>query len=159
MQHELTTEIVALSTLQQFPGNPRNGDVELIAESIQVNGQYKPLIVATDGTILAGNHTFQALLSQGHTETAVIRLAVEAGSVEAKRIILADNRTSDVGAHKYDDGLLLDLLNDVGPLLGTGYNDYDVNDLSPVFTPEDDNPRLDELSPVECPECGHQWVK
>ena len=34
----------------------RNGDVEAVAESLTVNGQYRPIVVTTDGTILAGNH-------------------------------------------------------------------------------------------------------
>ena len=48
---------VKLSKLKQYTGNPRVGNVDLIAESLKENGQFRPLIVNKDETIIAGNDT------------------------------------------------------------------------------------------------------
>ena len=56
-----------ISQLRFYPGNARRGDIDLIAESLERLGQYKPVVVNTGGkepelanTILAGNHTVMA---------------------------------------------------------------------------------------------------
>ena len=150
---DLTTHTRPLSDLRQFPNNARNGDVELIAESLAVNQQFKPIVTTVDGTILAGSHTYQAALSLGWESLDAVILDVDPGSVEAKRIVLADNRTSDQGASRYDDGLLLALLESLdGDLIGTGYADYDVSDLA------GDVPEPFAVAHTStCPECGHEW--
>lgn len=125
---ELHVENVPLASLSPHPRNPRRGDVGVIAESLRVNEQYRPIVVAADDVILAGNHTWQAAGQLGWTTIAVVRLAIESDSPEARRILLADNRSSDLGT--YDDTELLSLLqaldSEVG-LDGVGYRDEDVN--------------------------------
>ena len=152
MRHNLRTKQTKLTKLHQHPSNPRNGDVDLIAESLHTNGQYKPIVVTPDGTILAGNHTYQAALGLGWESLATVTVDVESGSAEAKRIMLADNKTSDVAANRYDDGLLLALLESLdGDLVGTGYDQLQVGDLSPpVLNPEP------SITAPGCPKCG--WV-
>lgn len=126
----LTTESVALDSLRPHPRNPRNGDTDAIQESLRVNGQFKPIVVADDGTILAGNHTYAAAAALGWDAISVVRLPVAADSEAATRIMLADNRTSDLG--RYDDAQLADLLQlldaETG-LVGTGYDSDDLSDL------------------------------
>ena len=42
-------------------GNPRRGDIDVIAESLERNGQFRPIVVnKATGEILAGNHTYAA---------------------------------------------------------------------------------------------------
>lgn len=129
--HTLTSEQVPLASLTPHPRNPRNGDVEAIAESLRMNGQYRPLVVTEDGTILAGNHTYMAAAELGWEQVYVVRLAIHPDSSQAHRIMLADNRTADLG--NYDDGVLADLLQtldeDEGGLVGTGYGDEDLSRL------------------------------
>lgn len=126
----LTAESVAIDSLRPHPHNPRNGDTDAIQESLRVNGQYKPIVVADDGTILAGNHTYAAAAALGWDAISVVRLPVAADSEAATRIMLADNRTSDLG--RYDDAQLAELLQlldaDTG-LIGTGYDSDDLSDL------------------------------
>ena len=98
--------------------------MEAVAESLTVNGQYRPIVVTTDGTILAGNHTYAAALSLGWDRIAAVTVDVAPESPEALRIMLADNRTADLGG--YDDALLLDLLRDLDTLEGSGYVEDDV---------------------------------
>lgn len=126
----LTAESVALDSLRPHPNNPRNGDTEAIQESLRVNGQFKPIVVADDGTILAGNHTYAAAAELGWDTISVVRLPVQYDSEAATRIMLADNRTSDLG--RYDDAQLaelLQLLDAETGLDGTGYDSDDLSDL------------------------------
>lgn len=126
----LAIELVPLADLQPHPSNPRNGDTDAITESIRVNGVYRPLVVARDGTILAGNHSYASLMELGQAKANIVRLDIDPNSAAAKRIMLADNRTSDLG--RYDDAGLLTLLQEVNEtesLLGTGWADYAVDDL------------------------------
>ena len=162
--HDLTTRRVKLSTLRPHPRNARNGDVEAVAESLTVNGQYRPIVVTTDGTILAGNHTYAAALSLGWDRIAAVTVDVAPESPEALRIMLADNRTADLGG--YDDALLLDLLRDLDAtatqLAGTAYDTTDLELLAASTGPLQFVPdtgatpvRLDTLSPRLCPQCGY----
>lgn len=118
-------EVVVIDSLTPHPGNPRRGDVEAIKDSLQRNGQYQPIVVDAGNVILAGNHTWLAAQELGWTEITVVRLDVDQDT--AARIVLTDNRTSDLAA--YDDGALLELLSGLGDLGGTGWEDEDLNDL------------------------------
>ncbi|MCI3150209.1 hypothetical protein ELQ39_00060 [Streptomyces sp. GB4-14] len=63
------TEDVLLPRLRPYPGNAKIGNVPKILESLCRNGQYRSLVVREhdDGTltVLAGNHTLQALAAHG----------------------------------------------------------------------------------------------
>lgn len=165
--HDLNVRRVPLESLRQHPDNPRAGDVDAIAESLQVNGQFRPLVVGRSGTILAGNHTYQAALALGWTEIDVVELDVDAHSPEGKRIVLADNRTSDLA--KYDEGLLATMLQSLqeedGGLDGVGYTEDDLAKLldgiaTPLDLPEEgvSADGADEPRPVTCPSCGHEFT-
>ena len=120
------TEIVEITTLKPYPKNPRRGDVEEIAQSLKVNGQYKPIVVnRRDQTILAGNHTWRAARSLGWTHIAISYVDVD--DYGAQKIVLADNRTSDMSS--YDDTKLLELLESLPTLDGTGFKPVDLDQL------------------------------
>lgn len=144
-----------IGDLTGYPGNPRRGDVGMILESLAVNGQYRALVVREqeDGAlvVLAGNHTLQALAAHGTGpcdrvtrqgkeerpcalchgrpwEPAAQVAVYQCDDATARRIVLADNRTSDAG--DYDDAALAQLLDSMaGDLAGTGYTDDDLEDL------------------------------
>jgi hypothetical protein len=144
-----------LSSLRHYPGNARRGDVEAIASSLAANGQYRPLVVQqSTGFVLTGNHTMDAAalacVHCPHTlsehedvdhqnlcpagcpgfapHTALDVTVLDVDDDAARRIVLADNRTSDLGG--YDDRALLTLLREVGEDLGgTGYDLDDYDDL------------------------------
>ncbi len=131
-----------LARLQQYPGNPRRGDVAAIAASLEANGQYRPVVVQkSTGYVLAGNHTVQAAESLGWSEVAAVVLDVD--DDRAARIVLADNRTADLA--RYDDGALLHLLNDLDDLDGTGYDDHDLEALTHLAEPLDLDNLLDQV--------------
>lgn len=136
---ELVTSWVSLEELQPHPRNPRHGDVKVIAESLRVNGQYRPIVVSSDDVILAGNHTYRAALSLGWSTIAVVRVPFHSDSAEAARIMVADNRASDLGT--YDDAALLELLQELteetaDALSGTGYSDEDLEQLARLVSYE-----------------------
>lgn len=111
---------VDIDSIQSHPSNPRRGDVPGIAESLKVNGQYSPVIVdARNGNILAGNHTWKAAKSLGWDAIAAVH--VEVDDQQAKRILLADNRTSDLAI--YDRANLIELIERLAPdLEGSGWD-------------------------------------
>lgn len=132
-----------VAELTHYHQNARRGNVEAIAESLKVNGQYKPIVVNV-GThtgraneVLVGNHTLMAAKELGWE--SIDAVVIDANDDEARRIVLADNRTSDLGS--YDDDMLLDLLQQQDDLLGTAFDDTFVNDLTAHLAP----PSLDDL--------------
>jgi ParB-like chromosome segregation protein Spo0J len=123
-------EIVEIDRLSQHPENPRRGTVSVIVESIREHGQYRPIVAQrSTGHVLAGNHTLIAAREAGMDEIAVSWIDVS--DEEARRIMLVDNRASDLGT--YDDAALVSLLrateSDFGDLIGTGYDDAALDDL------------------------------
>jgi len=127
------TEVVDITSLKPYPKNPRRGDVDEIAQSLKVNGQYKPIVVnKRDQTILAGNHTWRAARSLGWTHIAVSYVDVD--DYGAQKIVLADNRTSDMST--YDDTKLLELLESLPSLDGTGFKAVDLEQLQTLIDGE-----------------------
>lgn len=123
---DLEPLLVPLDSIRQHPANPNNGDVEAIAESIEVNGYVAPVIVQrSTGYIIAGNHRWEALHHLGAQEIPAV--FVDMDDYSAKRYLLADNRTAALA--QPDNALLLDLLNELNEhdsLHGTGYRTYDL---------------------------------
>ncbi len=127
-----SAEIVDPTTLDFYPMNPRRGDVGAIVESLETNGQYRPLVVNRRNrqkTVLAGNHTLRAVLDLGWDEVAVTYISVD--DAAAARIVAVDNRTNDLAT--YDDTELVRLLSDLADsdlgLAGTGFDGDDLDDL------------------------------
>ena len=120
-------ERVPCDSLTYFPRNPRQHDIPAIAESLRVNSQYRPLVVQKSTRhVLAGNGTLEAAVSLGWTEIYV--LWIDCDDLTAKRIVLADNRLSDIAGYSADD--LAALLVNVEDLTGTGYSTDDLARLS-----------------------------
>ena len=134
-----------LDQLTEDHKNPRHGDITTIASSLRAHGQFRPVLV-NKGThtgrpyeILAGNHTIKAmrtlhaedLTAWSHADVWLIDVDEE----NATRIVLADNRTSDLGS--YTNDALLDLLDDLdGDYEGTGYTEDYVRALLGENTPD-----------------------
>src|SRR5439155_8335241 len=90
------------------------------------NGQYRPLVVnRRTGEVLAGNHTLEAARALGFERIAVTYVDVDANA--AKRIVLADNRTSDLAIN--DPEALAKLLQELPDLAGTSYDQRALDEL------------------------------
>lgn len=155
--------VVPLDSLTQLPGNPRRGDVDAVAASLQRFGQRKPIVVDAHGTIIAGNHTWAAAKQLGWDEIAAVR--VQDDEATARAFALADNRTAELGG--YDEAALLDLIRSVAEvdadlLADTGWDDASVQDLVDRIdpglpdTPPDDDAPTPPAEPVSKP--GDVWV-
>jgi hypothetical protein len=120
----------ALAELKPHPDNPRQGDVGNIAQSIKQNGWYGTIVAQrSTGYVLAGNHRLLAAKELGIDTVPVYWVDVD--DEQAHRILLADNRASDLAT--YDDSALADILaslteTDIG-LGGTGFDDNDLEAL------------------------------
>ncbi len=127
---ELSIIYADVSEVDPHPENANMGDLDAIKESIRINGYYAPILVqSSTGYILAGNHRYRAARELGHTAVPVIYIDVD--DEAAKRIMVADNRTTRLGHD--DDALLAALLEEIGDsdtgLLGTGYSHADLQTL------------------------------
>lgn len=159
----MDTQTLALDGLAAYHRNARRGNVDAIADSLKVNGQYKPIVV-NKGThtgrpfeVLVGNHTVEAARQIGLEELAAVLVDVD--DDKARRIVLADNRTSDLAT--YDDAALAGLLAEAD-LEGTGFTEADLDGL--LASPEvaerpEEFPEYGEDTPTQhaCPSCGYEW--
>jgi ParB-like chromosome segregation protein Spo0J len=151
-------ERVPVSSLTSYPGNPRRHDIAMIAESLRENTQYKPLICQkSTGHVLAGNGTLAAAISLGWQEIDALYLDID--DLLAKKIVLVDNRASDVASYSADD--LAALLVTLDDFTGTGYTVADLARLSPDlpegFEELDPDAPAPEPAMITCPNCGHSW--
>ena len=158
---------ISVDKLRCHPANPREGDVGAVWESIEQNGFFGALVVQkSSGHVLAGNHRLLAAREAGMDEVPVIYVDVD--DEHAMRILLADNRTSDIAT--YDGEGLADLLEHLAStddgLAGTGYDgdalDELLNDLGrlngePVDDPGAETDRADELREKWQTERGQLW--
>jgi len=131
----LKTEQIAVGKLMPHPKNVRQGDVGAISMSLEMHGQYRPIVAQkSTGYILAGNHTYKAAMSLGWKEIAVTYVDVD--DDQALRILLMDNRANDIAT--YDEhglGEVLSLLMDTEKqLAGTGVSPEDLNELLALVT-------------------------
>lgn len=120
---ELQSHLRPIESLILLPGNPRQGDIGAISESLARFGQLKPVVIDDQGVILAGNHTYLAAKALGWPRLAAV-VAEELEGPEKAAFALADNRLSDLAS--YDSELLLAMSTHVyestGSLDGTGYD-------------------------------------
>ena len=118
--------------LQVYHRNPRVGDLGKIAESLENNGQFRPILVnagkltGRKNEVLAGNHTFLAARHLGW-ETITASL-IDVDDDRARAIVLADNATAEAGT--YDAKELAELVQeakDAGVVAGIGFDEEEMN--------------------------------
>lgn len=113
-----------INTLKPYGKNPRVGDLDAIRESIRENGFFAPVIVQkSTNQILAGNHRWKAAVAEGMKEVPVVFVDVD--DTQAKKIVLADNRTNDLAT--YSSEVLAEILDSLPSPAGTGYDQVAVN--------------------------------
>ena len=114
---------IPVLTVQEHPDNPRRGDDKSVRQSIDKSGFFGAILVhRATGNIIAGNTRYRVMRDDGNT--TVPGFWVDCDDETARRIMLADNRTSDLAF--YDDeqlfGLLKQLVDTGDGLDGTGYD-------------------------------------
>jgi len=112
-----------IDQLTEHPDNPRRGDTGMIEDSIEANGFYGAVVVqASTNRIIVGNHRTRVAAALGHQ--SVPALVLDVNDEQARRIMLADNRSNDVAG--YDERGLAELLASLEDLSGTGFADRDL---------------------------------
>lgn len=145
-----TTTTVTPESLHAYHRNPRRGDVPAIMASLRANGQYKPIVVnlgtrtGRPNEVLAGNHTLLAIDNLRRDEPDDPRWAtvtvhwIDVDDQRCRDIVLADNRTAELGG--FDTAELLALLEDValGDLSSVGYSIDDLADMRALLEESND---------------------
>jgi DNA modification methylase len=124
------TTKVPVDLLVEHPQNPRVGNVDVIVESIESSGFYGVIVVqASTNYVLAGNHRLKAARKVGMQKVPVMWVDVD--DERALRILLADNRTSDMATSDNEKlaGILKELLVTDAGFDGTGYVAHDLDDI------------------------------
>lgn len=135
--------VVPIDGLRHFGKNPRKGDVDAIADSLTRHGQYRPIVVRSGSNeVLAGNHTLKAARDKlGWSEIAATFVDVD--DDQAARIVLVDNRVNDVAT--YDESALVEMLQSLPDLDGTGFGPDDLEALLGVPEGREPSDDVDEL--------------
>lgn len=138
---ELILEMVEIASLRPHPRNYKahpDDQLEHIMQSIRENEVYRNVVIARDGTILAGHGVVKAAQKLGRTRIAVRRLDLDPNEPRAIKVMTSDNEVAHLG--DVDDRALSELLKeikdfDVAGLLGTGYDEMMLANLVMVTRP------------------------
>ena len=126
---QIKIEHIATNELKPHPKNYREhpaDQLEHIVQSIKENGHYRNVVIAKDGTILAGHGVVKASKQLNLETVPVVRLDLAPDDPKAVKVLTGDNEIAHLGV--VDDRLLSELLkevkeSDIDGLLGTGYDD------------------------------------
>lgn len=139
-----------LDTLKLHPRNYREHPEDQLAhlvESLKEHGVYRNIVIAKDGTILAGHGVYTAAAKLGLKEIPVIRLDVDANDPRALKLLVGDNEIEHLA--EQNDRLLTELLKSIKNeadqgLLGTGYDEMMLANFIMVTRPESEIKDINE---------------
>ena len=150
----LPLEEVALSEIKPHPRNYRvrpDDEIEHLKASIKEHGVYRNVVIAQDGTILAGHGVVEAARRLDLARIPVYRKDYGPDDPRALKLLAADNEISHLAMS--DDRALTELLRELKDadidLLGTGYDDMMLANLLFVTRPASEIADLDAAA---------QWV-
>lgn len=154
-------EMRSVRAMQPHPRNARRGNVEVIGTSVEENDFYGAVIVQkSTGYILVGNHRYKAAIEKGIDKIPAI--VVDVDDERATKIMLSDNRTSDLATN--DAGALESLLDELSRgsssgLAGTGFVDADLAKMKLKSSPPEQFPEISgQVSTCyRCPQCKFEW--
>lgn len=135
------TELVAIDSLRAHPRNYRvhpADEIEHLCQSIKEHGIYRNIVIAREGTILAGHGVWEACKVLGLLTVPVIRLDLDPSEPRALKVLAGDNEIGHLS--EIDDRRLADMLKeikdtDITGLLGTGYDEMMLANLVFVTRP------------------------
>lgn len=96
MSHKLKVQYWPIDEVHPYPNNPRNNDdaVEYVANSIREFSFQQPLVVDTDGTIVAGHTRLKAAKMLG-MDTVPVVVADNLTPAQVNAYRLADNKVAE----------------------------------------------------------------
>jgi hypothetical protein len=157
--------------MKRNPRKPTERGARMLELSIEGNGLGRSIVVAADGSIIAGNQTFQTLggvldtdrldvvevETSGQTLVVVKRTDISSADSPAGRALaLADNRAGEVGEY---DPLVL---KDYEPAILADYffpEELEVMLEAPnIEFPEYTEAAANDVKMCTCPNCGHEFA-
>lgn len=161
---DLQIETVPVESLTLDPANARKHDqrnLDAIVASLKRFGQQHPIIVNTDGIVVAGNGRVMAARSMGWETIRILR--TDLTGIDATAFAIADNRTAELASWD-DDALtqtLVALQNDEEyDHLVAGFSDDEIQSLvdDVIGTPEvvEDEVPEPPADPITQP--GDLWI-
>jgi ParB-like chromosome segregation protein Spo0J len=147
-----------IERVKPYDKNPRKNDgaVDAVAKSLKEFGFRQPIVVDKDGVVIVGHTRLKAAKKLG-MDTVPVHIA-DLDPVQAKAYRLIDNQTAsiaewDTSVLNLELGELKDLDFDLSVF---GFDALEVPNFDPVGIEEQG--RLDEKSPIKCPDCGFEFV-
>lgn len=146
-------EIVPIASLTPHERNYQthpDDEIEHIIASLKTHGFYRNVVTAQNGTILAGHGVVEASKRLGYTHVPIIRTAYTPDDPYALKLLAGDNEIGHLAER--DDRALTELLKelkDMDELLGTGYDEAMLANLTFVTRP---------ASEIEDLDAAAQWV-
>lgn len=158
-----------LSDIRQLKRNPNKGSLRgqyMLEKSFEDGGAGRSILLAADGSILAGNHASEVygqvsgneevlvIETDGKTLVAVKRTDIpDEDDPRAKLLIIADNRSSDV--HEYDADVVAELLAENEELVKAFWREDELAELIPQGVGSKANTR--NVKMALCPHCGMEF--
>lgn len=90
--------------------------IDEMKRSVEMFGQYRPLVVTSDGEILVGNGLYETFLQLGKDKIDCIVLSEDTTDEQKKKIMLADNKIFSLGK---------DFLSNIDEIL-SGMDNFDI---------------------------------
>lgn len=150
-----------LDEIKPYENNPRHNDnaVDAVAASIREFGFKVPLVVDSDGVIVAGHTRYKAAQKLG-LQTVPCLIADDLTQEQVNAFRLVDNKSGELAT--WDLGTLKVELDNIGEIdlsemgfdltLHDEYTEPDIEDFSNSST-------SGKIETCHCPKCGFEWVK
>ena len=147
-----------IEELREYENNPRHNDsaVEAVAESIRAFGFKVPVIIDSDGVIVAG-HTRVKAAEALNLETVPCIVADDLTPEQIKAFRLADNKTGELASWDFEKlEAELAALESID-MSAFGFVMNDDIDIDEFFTEADEEKPKKEPKKVKCPHCGEEF--
>jgi len=154
----MKSEQVAIESLSQDPANVREHDqrnIDAIKASLLRFGQQKPIVVDSDGVVIAGNGTLGAAKLLGWEKIAVVRTSLE--GAEAVAYAIADNRSAELAT--WDETALALVLDqfDEPQLEAAGFSDEELGEMLERLDPTGGEVEEVEAQMGRAEELNEKW--
>ncbi len=161
----LTKKIVEISPSKYNPRTISDESMGRLTKSLAEFGNIQPITWnARTGNVVGGHQRLKVYQAMGKTEVEV--WAVDLSEQKEKAANIALNKLSG----EFDMPMLKDILEEIDTgdldmeITGFGMDEVAImmeQTGDPNFVPGDENEqgKLDEKTPINCPSCGHEFIK
>lgn len=132
INESLRSLAVEVSSLTPDPRNARKHsarNLDAIKASLDAFGQQKPVVITSDGVVVAGNGLVEAARALGWSHVAAVKVEAE----HAKAYGIADNRTAELSS--WDTEVLRELLTELPSLDSVGFTEAELKALVDEWEP------------------------